>query len=78
MKMKTKMRIRIRGFYNNPVKVGIILVLFLNAAVGFVYAANVSPLPYGINVHQVGNNVLDRVRDAGIEWIRTGASWFAV
>jgi hypothetical protein len=57
---------------------GIISVLLLLFSFGAAYAANVSPLPYGINVHQVGNNVLKKVVDAGITWIRTGAHWSAV
>lgn len=56
----------------------IILVIFLSISLSFVYPANASILPYGINVHNVDNDVLQKVVDAGIKWVRTGANWFAV
>jgi hypothetical protein len=55
--------------------IAIIIGLFLFS---FCYPANVSTSPYGINVHLVGNDVLQKVKDAGIKWIRTGANWAAV
>jgi Glycosyl hydrolases family 39 len=42
------------------------------------YSANVSTSPHGINVHLAENDVLQKVKDAGIKWIRTGANWAAV
>lgn len=59
-------------------KKGILVVIFLSILLSFVYSANVSILPYGINVHLVDNDVLQKVADAGIKWIRTGANWSAV
>lgn len=56
----------------------IILITLFCFSLSFGFAANVSSLPYGINVHQVGNDVLKKVVDAGIKWIRTEAHWFAV
>lgn len=41
-------------------------------------AANVSSQPYGINVHKVTNDVLQKAKDAGIKWIRTEAFWFEI
>jgi len=54
------------------------VVIFLSISLSFVHPANVSILPYGINVHHVGNDVLEKVVDAGIKWVRTGANWSAV
>lgn len=54
------------------------MVIFLNMVLSFVHSANVSILPYGVNVHLVNNGVLQKVVDAGIKWIRTGANWSAV
>jgi polysaccharide biosynthesis protein PslG len=65
-------------FYNGSMKKGIIVVIFLMVLLPFVQPANVSILPYGINVHLVENDVLQKVVDAGIKWIRTGANWSAV
>jgi len=45
---------------------------------GWPLAANVSTSPYGINVHLPGNDVLQKVKDAGIKWIRIDINWFAV
>jgi hypothetical protein len=59
-------------------KKGIIVVIFLSVSLSFVHPVNVSILPYGINVHQVDNDVLQKVVDAGIKWVRTGAYWSAV
>jgi hypothetical protein len=59
-------------------KKGIIVVIFLSILLSFVLPANVSILPYGINVHQVDNDVLRKVVDAGIKWVRTSAYWSAV
>jgi hypothetical protein len=56
----------------------ILFLLFFSFSWLFVYPANVSSLPYGINVHQADNEVLQKVVDAGIKWIRTGANWSAV
>ena len=56
----------------------ILFLVFLSLSWLFVYPANVSSLPYGINVHQADNDVLQKVVDAGIKWIRTGANWSAV
>lgn len=65
-------------FYNESMKKGIILVIFLSILLYFVHPVNVSILPYGINVHQVDNDVLQKVVDAGIKWVRTGANWSTV
>ena len=65
-------------FYNESMKKGIILVIFLSISLSFVHPANVSILPYGINIHLVDNDVLQKVVDAGIKWVRTGANWSAV
>ncbi len=54
------------------------MVIFLNILLSFVHPVNVSILPYGINIHQVDNDVLENVVDAGIKWVRTGAYWSAV
>lgn len=52
------------------------IFLFLLASTLAVYkAANVSTSPYGINVHQVDNDILRKVKEAGIKWLRVGASW---
>ena len=59
-------------------KRAIIAVIFLSMALSFVHPVNVSILPYGINVHLVDNDVLQKVVNAGIKWIRTGAHWSAV
>lgn len=56
----------------------IIILLFLSLTFLAVHAVNVSTSPYGINVHVVPNNVLDKVAEAGIKWIRTGADWSGV
>jgi hypothetical protein len=64
--------------YNESMKKGIVVVIFLCVLLSFVYPVNVSILPYGINVHLVYNDVLQKVVDAGIKWVRTGANWSAV
>lgn len=51
------------------------IMILLAGLSGVCEAANVSTSPYGINVHQVDNEVLRKVKDAGIKWIRVGASW---
>jgi hypothetical protein len=38
----------------------------------------ISPLPYGINVHLSQNDVLARVKAAGIAWIRIDVDWSAI
>jgi hypothetical protein len=59
-------------------KKGIIPVILLCISLSFVHPANVSILPYGINVHNVDNDVLQKVVYAGLKWGRTGANWSAV
>ena len=41
-------------------------------------AINISPLPYGINVHLAQNNTLAKVRAAGIAWIRIDINWSVI
>lgn len=55
--------------------VGIVSFFVLS---GWLPAANVSTSPYGINIHLSGNDVLEKVKDAGIKWIRIDINWFAV
>jgi hypothetical protein len=38
-------------------------------------AITISPLPYGINVHLAKNEILGKVKAAGIAWIRIDISW---
>jgi len=38
-------------------------------------AVTISPLPYGINVHLARNEVLAKVKAAGIAWIRIDIDW---
>jgi hypothetical protein len=38
-------------------------------------AITISPQPYGINVHTAKNEVLAKVKAAGIAWIRVDVSW---
>jgi len=54
------------------------MVFLWGVSLFWIYPANVSPSPYGINVHQVSNTVLQKVKSAGIKWIRTEAIWAAV
>jgi hypothetical protein len=48
--------------------------LILMAAIQLA-AITISPLPYGINVHTAKNDVLAKVKAAGITWIRVDVSW---
>jgi hypothetical protein len=57
---------------------GIGLIIGLLFLCGAIQPQNVSTSPYGINVHQVGNDILQKVKDAGIKWIRVDVNWFAV
>ena len=41
-------------------------------------AAIISPLPYGINVHLAQNEVLAKVKAAGIAWIRIDIDWSVI
>ena len=41
-------------------------------------AITISPLPYGINVHLVRNEVLAKVKAAGIAWIRIDIDWSVI
>ncbi|MCP5052831.1 MAG: cellulase family glycosylhydrolase [bacterium] len=52
------------------------IIFMLSVSTG--YPVNVSTSPYGINVHLVDNNVLQKVKDAGIKWIRIDADWSAL
>jgi polysaccharide biosynthesis protein PslG len=49
---------------------GIILL-----AVTHLVGLTISPLPYGINVHLAPNDVLAKVKAAGIAWIRIDVNW---
>ena len=49
---------------------GIILLAALHLA-----AIIISPKPYGINVHLAANDVLAKVKAAGITWIRIDINW---
>ena len=40
-----------------------------------LFCQNVSPLPYGVNAHLVKNNVLAKIKSAGIKWIRIDIFW---
>jgi hypothetical protein len=40
-----------------------------------IYAANISSSPFGINVHLAENDILQKVMDAGIKWIRIDLFW---
>ena len=53
-----------------------IIICMLSVSVGF--PVNVSTAPYGINVHLADNNILQKVTDAGIKWIRIDANWSAL
>ncbi|MCX6558346.1 MAG: cellulase family glycosylhydrolase [Candidatus Aminicenantes bacterium] len=48
--------------------------LILMAAIQLA-AITISPLPYGINVHLTKNEVLAKVKAAGITWIRVDVNW---
>jgi len=52
-----------------------ILLLFLVLIKGFLFPINNSSKPYGINVHTASNEVLARVKNAGINWVRIDALW---
>lgn len=58
-------------------KVILSIVTVLILAVG-AFGVNVSTQPYGINVHNVPNEVLDKVVAAGIKWIRVDITWFGI
>jgi len=58
----------------NPKMKPILIICCL--CLGFIiYAANVSSSPFGINVHLSENEVLQKVKDAGIKWIRIDLFW---
>lgn len=56
----------------------VLIVLLLSVLSCWIHAINVSTSPYGINVHNVPNDILAKVTEAGIKWIRTGADWSGV
>jgi hypothetical protein len=51
--------------------------LFLLAAMQ-LHTVTISSLPYGINVHLAANDVLAKVKAAGIAWIRIDIDWSVI
>lgn len=51
------------------------VLLFLLLLASIAAAQNISPLPYGINVHLAVDDVLATVKQAGISWIRIDVKW---
>lgn len=41
-------------------------------------AITISPNPYGINVHLAKNDILAKVKEAGINWIRIDINWYLI
>lgn len=56
-----------------PIRALLLLLAWLPLA-----AANVSPQPYGINVHLAQNGALALARAAGISWIRIDVDWSVI
>lgn len=55
------------------------LMFFILLVLGLsLFSQNVSPLPYGINAHLVKNDVLAKIKNAGIKWIRIDIFWYVV
>jgi len=52
------------------------LILFLFAS-NFIFAQQ-SPSPYGINAHIPENRVLNKIKNAGIKWIRIDFNWYEI
>ena len=61
-------------------KIKILLLSVALSAAFFIHlpAANVSASSYGINAHLAGNEVLQKIKDAGIKWIRIDINWSAI
>lgn len=53
-----------------------LLTLFIDTT--HLLPANTSTSPHGINAHLVGNNVLQKIKDAGIKWARIDINWFTI
>lgn len=51
---------------------------FLLLAMMRLTAVTISPLPYGTNVHLAHNDVLAKVKAAGITWIRIDVNWSVI
>jgi len=52
------------------------LILFLIIS-NFIFAQQ-SPSPYGINAHIPENRVLNKIKNAGIKWIRIDFNWYEI